>query len=330
LNLQGFVYSKSNLPIISDNIIKNNGTDISAIIADLEQNTTYYVRTFLTTYEGGNYYGNQIEFKTKIGDIKIYTNPISNITEFTAKSGGYINSDGGSQISTRGVCWSESNNPTINNSKTTDGSGTGNYISNIEGLSPNKIYFVRAYATNEVGTAYGNELSFDTDLGMNIGDSYQGGLIAYVFVVGDYGYVANEEHGLIVSQKSIYSSAGNFNRYTSWGGDNVLYTKSEIGYGLENTNRMLKEGCAAACLVNDFEEGGFNDWFLPSIDELKKVAELYLAINKRYDFADNEYWSSTQYIYDKRVALTMELPGGGFQSGDYKYRSHFVLATRYF
>lgn len=90
------------------------------------------------------------------------TNPITALTSNSANSGGSIIEDGGSPITARGVCWSTSQNPTINASKTTDGSGTGNFSSIISGLLPNTTYYVRAYATNSTGTAYGNQISFTT------------------------------------------------------------------------------------------------------------------------------------------------------------------------
>ena len=90
----------------------------------------------------------------------ITTTPISAISFTTAISGGNITNDGGASITARGICWNTTQNPTTANNKTMDGNGTGNFISNITGLSENTIYYVRAYATNSKGTAYGNELSF--------------------------------------------------------------------------------------------------------------------------------------------------------------------------
>ena len=92
----------------------------------------------------------------------ISTTPSVSITFTTAISGGNITNDGGAAISARGVCWSTTQNPTIVNSKTVDGTGTGVFTSNLTGLSENTIYYVRAYATNSKGTAYGNEVSFTT------------------------------------------------------------------------------------------------------------------------------------------------------------------------
>lgn len=90
------------------------------------------------------------------------TSVVTSIETTTAISGGTISSDGSSNISSKGICWSTNANPTIADSKTSDGSGTGNFVSNLTGLLPNTTYYVRAYATNSVGTAYGNQVSFST------------------------------------------------------------------------------------------------------------------------------------------------------------------------
>lgn len=87
----------------------------------------------------------------------------SSITTTTAVSGGSISSDGGATVTARGVCWSTSATPTIAlSTKTTDGTGTGVFTSNVTGLTANTTYHVRAYATNSVGTVYGNEINFVT------------------------------------------------------------------------------------------------------------------------------------------------------------------------
>lgn len=90
----------------------------------------------------------------------VTTTSISTITGTTANSGGNVTSDGGASVSSRGVCWSTVANPTNANSKTIDGSGTGSFTSSLTGLTEGTIYNVRAYATNSVGTSYGNIVSF--------------------------------------------------------------------------------------------------------------------------------------------------------------------------
>ena len=91
----------------------------------------------------------------------VITNSVSNITATNATCGGNVTSDGGATVTARGVCWSTSQNPTINSSYLTiDGSGTGFFTSSITGLTAGTTYYVRAYAMNSVGTAYGDQVIF--------------------------------------------------------------------------------------------------------------------------------------------------------------------------
>ncbi len=92
----------------------------------------------------------------------VTTNAINSVASKSAAGGGNITSDGGSSVTARGLCWSTTSNPTVLDSKTTDGTGIGAFTSNITGLTPGTIYHVRAYATNPVGTAYGNDVTFTT------------------------------------------------------------------------------------------------------------------------------------------------------------------------
>jgi len=92
----------------------------------------------------------------------VTTTTIANITGVTATSGGNITDEGSSTVLGRGVCWSTSATPSIADNKTTDGAGAGNFSSNLTGLNGATIYYVRAYATNAIGTGYGMALSFTT------------------------------------------------------------------------------------------------------------------------------------------------------------------------
>jgi len=93
---------------------------------------------------------------------QITTELPTNITQSSATCGGTITDDGGLAINSRGVCWSQGNEPTTKDNKSMDGVGTGNFSSCLTGLIPNKIYYVRAYAINEAGTGYGSILPFKT------------------------------------------------------------------------------------------------------------------------------------------------------------------------
>jgi gliding motility-associated-like protein len=92
----------------------------------------------------------------------VTTASISLITSNSASCGGNITEDGGSPVIARGVCWNTTGTPTISNSKTSDGTGTGSFTGSITGLSAGVTYYVRAYATNTVGTGYGIQVSFTT------------------------------------------------------------------------------------------------------------------------------------------------------------------------
>ncbi|MDP4698532.1 MAG: T9SS type A sorting domain-containing protein [Saprospiraceae bacterium] len=91
------------------------------------------------------------------------TSEVSNLGNTTATSGGNVSADGGATVTARGVVWSTNPTPVISlSTKTSNGTGTGTFSSSLTSLSPNTTYFVRAYATNSAGTAYGNEVSFKT------------------------------------------------------------------------------------------------------------------------------------------------------------------------
>jgi uncharacterized protein (TIGR02145 family) len=88
------------------------------------------------------------------------TTTVTIISSASAATGGNITSDGGAAVTARGVCWSKNTTPTITDSKTIDGSGTGSFTSTITALDSNTTYNVRAYATNSAGTGYGNTVTF--------------------------------------------------------------------------------------------------------------------------------------------------------------------------
>lgn len=93
----------------------------------------------------------------------VTTATVSAITQTSASTGGNVTGDGGAKVNARGVCWNTTGNPEITNTKTVDGVGTGTFTSTLSQLTAGTTYYVKAYATNEVGTAYGNEVSFTTE-----------------------------------------------------------------------------------------------------------------------------------------------------------------------
>jgi len=171
ITARGVCWSTSTNPTITDShTTDGTGTgSFTSSLTGLDVNTTYYVRSYATN-ETETVYGNEISFTTLDGlPSGITTTEVTDITATTATSGGNITDDGGFEITARGVCWSTSNEPTIADAHTTDDTGTGNFTSSLTGLDVNTTYYVRAYATNENGTSYGNELSFTTEDGLPSG-----------------------------------------------------------------------------------------------------------------------------------------------------------------
>ena len=245
------------------------------------------------------------------------TSAMTSITQTTAVCGGNITSGGGSAVTVRGVCWSTSQSFTIDNSdKTTDGAGAGSFISVITGLNPGITYYVRAYATNSTGTGYGNLVKFNTlTPPFTVGQSYGGGIIFYIDGTG--------QHGLIAAISDQSSGM-------QWGcyGNSIPGTSTEIGMGQDNTTAIVN-GCStagiAARICDNLVLNGYNDWFLPSKDEMN---QMYLHKTVIGGFASNlPYWSSSEYSANY---AWNQLFSDGFQCYSPKGLLYSVRAVRAF
>jgi uncharacterized protein (TIGR02145 family) len=104
----------------------------------------------------------------------ITTVTITDVSSTTASSGGIVTNDGGAPVVSKGVTWSINENPTVENYRTLEGSGSGSFISTITLLKPATLYYLRAYATNSAGISYGNQTSFTTYLNDQTGSVFDG------------------------------------------------------------------------------------------------------------------------------------------------------------
>ncbi|MFN5789742.1 MAG: FISUMP domain-containing protein, partial [Bacteroidota bacterium] len=162
ITARGVVWDTLQNPVVTKN--KSINGSINNIFLDtirgLAGSRVYYVRSYATN-SAGTGYGNEVSFTTLTPVVPTVTiNPIDLITNVSARSGGAITSDGGAAILSKGIVWSTFPNPTISNSKTTDGSGLASFTSQMTGLLGDSVYYVRAYATNATGTGYSSQLNF--------------------------------------------------------------------------------------------------------------------------------------------------------------------------
>ena len=161
---RGVVWGTSQNPTTSGNKeqVGSGAGSFSTELTGLELATTYYVRAYAINSVGTSY-GEEVSFTTLVNLPTVMTMPISSISSRSAVSGGNITSNGGASVISCGIVWSTSPNPTVSlSTKTAEGNKAGNFNSNMQGLKPNTTYYVRAYATNSRGTAYGDQITFTT------------------------------------------------------------------------------------------------------------------------------------------------------------------------
>ncbi len=143
---------------------QNNATWSTVTVTGLTRYTEYTFQVKARNSDNVETAFGSTKSETTLQDVPTLasTTEITDNVGTTASSGGNISDNGGSAITVRGVCWNTTGTPTTADDKTSDGTGTGIFTSNITGLTPDETYYVRAYATNGIGTVYGNQLSFTT------------------------------------------------------------------------------------------------------------------------------------------------------------------------
>jgi len=169
---RGVCWGTTHNPTLSSSDKTSEGSGIGNFtinVTDLIANTTYYVRAYATNSEGTGY-GNEVSFITSQAPLAtIRTSSVYSITLTMAIVGTFITEDGGETITASGICWGTMQNPTIADNTTTDGclETRCSHITYLTALTANTTYYIRAYVTNNAGTAYGNQLNFTTASGFS-------------------------------------------------------------------------------------------------------------------------------------------------------------------
>ena len=233
------------------------GKKFSVEVEGLKEGATYY---YCYGYDNGY----EKERCDAGGLMIITTKDITNIGVTTATCGGKITYYGDDEITARGVCWSTKPNPTISDSKTTDGSGTGSYTSYLSNLASQTTYYVRAYATNEVGTAYGEEKSFTTraSTGTENGYGWVDLGLSVKWATCNVGADSPEEYG----DYFAWGETETKSEYTKGNCPTYGLTKSELqsqGYIDSEGNLTAQYDAATA------NWGG--DWRMPTYAELNEL-----------------------------------------------------------
>jgi len=162
---KGVCYNTSAAPTIENNKVvyteEASTATFNVVLSGLDYATVYYARAYATGATG-TIYGEEVTFTTLPVVPFLSTTAITDITGNTATGGGNVTGAGGADVTARGICFGINEEPTVDDSKTNDGEGLGEFISTLSALSGNTTYYVRSYAVNSAGTGYGPEVTFTT------------------------------------------------------------------------------------------------------------------------------------------------------------------------
>jgi len=278
------------------------------------------------------------------GELPIVeTLEVSAIATDWATVSGKVSYDGGIKIISRGICYGTVTQPDINANVVESGSTTGIFEVMLTSLSKNTTYYVRAFATNNMGTVYGVEKTFSTAPAVgNIGPS--GGYIIYLDDNGG-GLEAAPDDIPVLSQWGCCRMSINYPFLIN------IDTWPEVGYGQLNTEIILhyhdsiqfftnpmpycpgcymqdNNGTVAAKFCTDAVIGGENDWFLPSTDELNLMYN-ELHLNAKGRFSNNWYWSSSD-AKNESFATSIDFKTGSVNTNSFKINDCKVRCVRKF
>ncbi len=241
---RGVCWSTSPAPTTA-NPKTTNGTGnglFTSSITGLTLNTKYYVRAYATNANGTNY-GPELFFKTAGILPSVTTSIPAGITTNSAIFVGNVTAQGSDAVTERGVCLSVSANPTIANAKLISGSGIGAFNILFDRFKPNKTYNVRAFATNSVGTSYGQNHEFTTldayyesfETGFPGGSTGGWGTVTGDAIEGYYTLYTNQNGAEAILTRTLSNSG----QITFWSRneDSGPYSTSSIIFYIDDTEQ---------------------------------------------------------------------------------------------
>ena len=234
---KGICWATHPNPTVMNDFHTENGSGINSFtseMTDLNLNTIYYVRAYAVT-DSGTSYGEEMSFTTRDGIPMVATDSVTYIRSNAAICGGEVTDNGGLDVIARGVCWSTSPNPTLSDNHTTNGTGTGNFSSNITGLEISTTYYVRAYATTNAVTSYGNEVSFTTVAFINGKFTINSNGDQVYFSQGNLQYQASTNTWKFADNQYDYVGSTNSNLSWSYSGWIDLFGWGTSGWNSGNT-----------------------------------------------------------------------------------------------
>ena len=374
---RGFVYGTVHNPTVEDDtkkIAAGSGTGaFSANVNGLVLNTTYYIRAYAKTSQGTSY-GSEVSlvFKGTVPTVKTSAATNVSIASKTATFNGSIENVGNPAYTERGFVYGLTHNPNIvdDTKKAASGSGTGAFSASVTNLEMNKTYYIRAYATNLQGTAYGSEVTLDfsqvlpvvtTQAASDI-DTTTATFNGTIESIGDPAYTERgfiygtmqvptiEDDGVLTVSASgtgtgpyartvssfttgttyyvrAYAKVGTLMVY----GNIVSFVPNPKYYVILSTGLIVaKEDAGRAnwdnanTLCNNSTLAGFNDWHLPTEQELLIV---YDNRNLIGNFKSDLYWSSTTAEGYSNRAFNVSFSSGNVNF-DYKSGSYYVRCVR--